>query len=350
MRRMYSKKQLEEIAKDYIHEHEDVIANPQVVGTEPLLETISIDGDKYIIGGGGDVTASDVDSEEATSGQVLMANGEGGASWQNLPSDKPIHFIKLTSTTLTEALRTEILSHDYIVVIEYDEYLYYEKLVDTLQKAFYRTPSIDNATNNRIRIRNKWFIISSSSLSFSIEELDTYAITNTARPYNIAGKDNSGNNATAGTVLTADGSGGTSWASVPSELPSVTGNAGKVLQVNSGATGVEWATASGGGGTQLYKHDLTFTNNDAENYHFEIISSSNTSPTSSNIGSFMMEALQVYYYQYYNDNTFRANAIYMKKINNGQCQFIYYDEDQESIVSSPEFYNITNITDTVTTL
>lgn len=31
---------------------------------------------------------------------------------------------------------------------------------------------------------------------------------------------------------------------VPDELPSLTGNAGKVLKVNSGATGVEWATES----------------------------------------------------------------------------------------------------------
>lgn len=33
---------------------------------------------------------------------------------------------------------------------------------------------------------------------------------------------------------------------VPDELPSLTGNAGKVLKVNSGATGVEWANESGG--------------------------------------------------------------------------------------------------------
>lgn len=34
--------------------------------------------------------------------------------------------------------------------------------------------------------------------------------------------------------------------SVPDELPSIAGNAGKVLKVNSGATGVEWATESAG--------------------------------------------------------------------------------------------------------
>lgn len=36
---------------------------------------------------------------------------------------------------------------------------------------------------------------------------------------------------------------------IPEELPSLTGNGGKVLKVNSGATGVEWANESGGGGS-----------------------------------------------------------------------------------------------------
>ena len=35
--------------------------------------------------------------------------------------DKPIHFIKLTSTTLTSELRSEILSDEYFVVIEYND-------------------------------------------------------------------------------------------------------------------------------------------------------------------------------------------------------------------------------------
>ena len=41
----------------------------------------------------------------------------------------------------------------------------------------------------------------------------------------------------------------------PSELPDVTGNEGKFLKVNSGATGVEWGSVSGG--TQLYKHTFS---------------------------------------------------------------------------------------------
>lgn len=45
----------------------------------------------------------------------------------------------------------------------------------------------------------------------------------------------------AGKVLTVNsGASAAVWANAPTELPTVTGNAGKVLTVNSGATGTEW--------------------------------------------------------------------------------------------------------------
>ena len=47
----------------------------------------------------------------------------------------------------------------------------------------------------------------------------------------------------AGKVLTVDSDGSPEWADATTELPTVTGNAGKILTVNSGATGVEWADA-----------------------------------------------------------------------------------------------------------
>lgn len=53
----------------------------------------------------------------------------------------------------------------------------------------------------------------------------------------------------AGKVLTVtDTQGNYGWQPVPQELPASLGTAGQVLTVNSGATGVEWATPSGGGG------------------------------------------------------------------------------------------------------
>lgn len=53
--------------------------------------------------------------------------------------------------------------------------------------------------------------------------------------------------ASNGQVLTYS-SGAWVNSAVPTELPSLTGNGGKVLAVNSGATGVEWITNSSGGG------------------------------------------------------------------------------------------------------
>lgn len=51
-----------------------------------------------------------------------------------------------------------------------------------------------------------------------------------------------------GKILTAiydEGGPAVEWGAAPSELPAVAGNAGKILAVNSGATGVEWADAQG---------------------------------------------------------------------------------------------------------
>lgn len=65
----------------------------------------------------------------------------------------------------------------------------------------------------------------------------------------------------AGQVLTI-GSGVNSnylyWANVPTELPSITGNANKVLAVNNSATGVEWVTKPSSG---LTNYDFTHTAN-----------------------------------------------------------------------------------------
>lgn len=68
----------------------------------------------------------------------------------------------------------------------------------------------------------------------------------------------------------------------PSELPAVAGNEGKVLKVNSGATGVEWGSVSGG--TQLYKHTIKYNNGIADNYYY-IISTGNTPLTAHPVSS-----------------------------------------------------------------
>lgn len=62
-------------------------------------------------------------------------------------------------------------------------------------------------------------------------------------------------------VLTVDSNGDAVWANAPTELPASLGTAGQVLTVNSGATGIEWATPSGGGASATI---LTTSNTYAE--------------------------------------------------------------------------------------
>ena len=54
------------------------------------------------------------------------------------------------------------------------------------------------------------------------------------------------------------------------ELPSLSGNAGKFLKVNSGADGTEWANISNG--TQLYFHHIAATNQGDNTYYLNVVS------------------------------------------------------------------------------
>lgn len=54
------------------------------------------------------------------------------------------------------------------------------------------------------------------------------------------------------------------------ELPSLSGNAGKFLKVNSGADGTEWANISGG--TQLYFHHIAITDQSDNKYYLNVVS------------------------------------------------------------------------------
>lgn len=132
-----------------------------------------------------------------------------GSNYFNI--DKPIHFIKLTSTTLTEALRSEILSDEYFVILEYSNNYYYERNKSINYKNFETIPNITITSNRTLLINFYKFTIRDNTTSISIETGSRDVVINQALPLNIAGRDNSGNAVTAGKVLTADGSGGTSW-------------------------------------------------------------------------------------------------------------------------------------------
>ena len=67
---------------------------------------------------------------------------------------------------------------------------------------------------------------------------------------------------TAGTNITIDGNNVISAAAAEDELPTIaSGDAGKVLTVNSGENGVEWTTPSGGGGSYTAGNGIVIDNN-----------------------------------------------------------------------------------------
>ena len=72
-----------------------------------------------------------------------------------------------------------------------------------------------------------------------------------------------------GKVLTAiydEGGAAVEWANPPTELPASLGTAGQVLTVNSGATGVEWASAQGASYTSQMPVSINYSNQIQLNY------------------------------------------------------------------------------------
>lgn len=61
------------------------------------------------------------------------------------------------------------------------------------------------------------------------------------------------------------------------ELPSLTGNANKFLKVKNDASGTEWANISGG--TQLYFHHITITDQSDNAYYLNVVSLESTGAT-----------------------------------------------------------------------
>ena len=80
----------------------------------------------------------------------------------------------------------------------------------------------------------------------------------------------------AGKVLKVNsGATGVEWGEVPQELPASLGTAGQVLTVNSGATGVEWATPSGGSGGVVM---LDYTETDSNLFNAAVAGITNGQP------------------------------------------------------------------------
>lgn len=84
------------------------------------------------------------------------------------------------------------------------------------------------------------------------------------------------------------GTDGPEWGTVPNELPAIAaGDAGKVLKVNSGETGVEWG-AAGGEGKKYYLHLVQGTSH-SKKVEISIITSSATVFTSATFKTYLYQ-------------------------------------------------------------
>lgn len=180
------------------------------------------------------VTEDDIDSGEATAGQVLTADGEGGAEFTD-----PITY---------ESKPAASGGTDVSLVTTGEKY-------NWNTKQGFPEASQEDATLAQIAGLN----------SQGHPDVGKVAAANV----------NSGS-ATSGQVLMADGNGGASWGSAgggggmsnpmsaagdiivggangtPTRL--AMGTAGQVLKVNAAGTGLEYGAGGSGGGTQLYRH------------------------------------------------------------------------------------------------
>lgn len=139
------------------------------------------------------VTSGDVDSETATSGQVLTANGSGGASWQNASGGAEYVTISSgTSGTLSSA-NLNILKNNRNAFIDYGAGHIMYKLYNESGTLLVYTA---------ISVGDKWLKIEVNKTS------GVWSQTSTS--LNVASKVDS-ETATNGQVLTADGDGNASW-------------------------------------------------------------------------------------------------------------------------------------------
>jgi len=182
----------------------------------------------------------DVKSTGATSGQVLTANGSGGASWQT-PSGTFDHYAIVTSAggTLSQSAYDKLLFNDSVFIRQVgSDYYFYIKEYD--------------------------YSSTMSFLRITVGGIDKYVITKSTRQYTNSSSPLQAANlgsagATSGQVLQADGNGGASW-------------------------------QNASGGSQLYRHSIVVYSNDGATYfRLEIINNSSTPFTMASLNQYMYD-------------------------------------------------------------
>lgn len=210
--------------------------NMQVFKSEiieiPVLEAINATStipDEYP----GWVKASNINSEEATAGQVLTADGDGGASWQDagaIDESFKVYFTTTLSGTLTDEEYAEMSDAN---VVNYNNAKYFYRYQEDVTYLFFAC--VDGYGIWKFGVNKTTKVL-------------TYMLTKV-----VASGLNS-ETATNGQVLTANGNGGAGWESIPEQTPEGTSikstgeTSGKVLTAD-GQGGASWENAGGGAPT-----------------------------------------------------------------------------------------------------
>lgn len=147
------------------------------------------------------ITADSINSETATSGQVLTADGTGGASWTTVSAGGYDNTVSITATsgTFTDSEFAK-LGYGDSTIIYTDAYS-----VSTVYKLKLETASIlefeaiDAASRNNLKLID----VNKTTKAYSMTAISM-----------ITSATISSGTATSGKVLTANGSGGTSWETV----------------------------------------------------------------------------------------------------------------------------------------
>lgn len=191
------------------------------------------------------ITSSTFDSGTATSGKVLTANGSGGTSWETASSSMHVETITSTSGTFSATQVANLQNADGIIVYTHgiynDVYTKFRELDTTIEYTRFVSGSL-GCNIYKITITK-----STGAYSQTSEDVKSPGIFITS------------SGATAGQVLTADGSNGASW-----------------------------QTPSGG---SLYHHSVSVYQNGTINIVIDLLLNNNTNI---NTNSALTTALQYY--------------------------------------------------------
>ena len=192
------------------------------------------------------VFAVDEDCISATNvaGEVLTSNGDGTASWQTVSTGyENTVTISTTSGTFSDSDFAKLGYGDSTIIYNDGTIKYtYRLKLDTA--SILEFECIDGASKNNLKLIDV------------NKGTKAYSMTSVAM---IKSSTFDSGTATSGKVLTANGSGGTSWESVSSPAPEGTSikstgeTSGKVLTAD-GSGGASWQTA--GGGTTLNRYTV----------------------------------------------------------------------------------------------